>query len=76
MWNAAVVPQVRPDEVSAEYVGVYVAQCERPASSEPGRAVWAVVKLSQALGGMTMRALLGAGFSLGSQASGALFEVP
>ncbi|MGY1500587.1 hypothetical protein ACW4TU_29095 [Streptomyces sp. QTS52] len=67
---------VRTDEASAAYVGAHVTSCERPASSEPGRVVRAVVELSRAFGGMTMRALLGAELSLGPQASKTLFEVP
>lgn len=67
---------VRRDEASAAYVGVHVAGCGRPASSESGRAVRAVVELSRAYGGMTMRALLGAEFLLDSQTSETVFEVP
>ncbi|WP_157876529.1 hypothetical protein [Streptomyces graminilatus] len=67
---------VQTDEASAAYVDVCKARCERPASSEPGLVVRAVVELRRAFGGMAMRALLGAEFSLDSQASGTLFEVP
>ncbi|MEV7811111.1 hypothetical protein AB0P05_10260 [Streptomyces flaveolus] len=67
---------VRTDEASAAYVGSYVTRCERSASPEPGRAVRAVVELSQAFGGTTMRALLGAEFSPGPEGSVTVFEVP
>lgn len=67
---------VRTDEASAAYVGVHAARCERPASPEPARAVRAVVELSRAFGGMTVRALLGAEFSLDPRGSVTVFEVP
>jgi hypothetical protein len=67
---------VRTDEVSATYVGVHAAHCERSASSGPGREVRAVVELSRAFGGMRMRALLGAEFSPNPHGTLTVFEVP
>ncbi|MFF0969257.1 hypothetical protein ACWDQO_36145 [Streptomyces sp. NPDC003703] len=67
---------VRTDESSAAYVAMHVAHCERSASPGPERAVRAVVELSRAFGGMTMRALLGAEFSPDPQGSSTVFEVP
>ncbi|MEU1304325.1 MULTISPECIES: hypothetical protein [Streptomyces] len=66
----------RTDEASAAYVGVHAARCERSASPSLGRAVRAVVELSRAFGGMTVRALLGAEFSPDPQGSLTVFEVP
>ncbi|MEV6028789.1 hypothetical protein [Streptomyces sp. NPDC052036] len=67
---------VRADEVSAAYVGVRAARCARSASPGPGREVRAVVELSRAFGGVTMRALLGAAFSPDPQGTFIVFEVP
>ncbi|WP_152617710.1 hypothetical protein [Phaeacidiphilus oryzae] len=67
---------IRTDESSAVYVGTHVARCERAGPAEPVRAVRAVVELSRALGGMTMRALLGAEFSPDPSGSATEFEVP
>ena len=61
------MPEFGTDEASAAYAGVHVARCERPASSEPGRVVRAVVELNRAFGGMKMWAVLGAEFSRDSQ---------
>jgi hypothetical protein len=67
---------VLTEEASAAYVGAQVAGCERSASADSGRAVRAVVELSLALGGMTMRALLGAEFSPDPHGSSTVFEIP
>ncbi|WP_131765159.1 hypothetical protein [Candidatus Protofrankia californiensis] len=67
---------IRTDEASAAYDSAYATRCERPASAETGRAIRAVVELSRAFGGMTMRALLGAQFMPDPQSLVTAFEVP
>ncbi|MEV0280780.1 hypothetical protein AB0I22_30935 [Streptomyces sp. NPDC050610] len=67
---------VRTDEPSATYTHTDISRCERPTTAEPGRAVRAVVELSRALGGMHMRALLGAEFTPGPVGAVTVFEVP
>ncbi|WP_432137389.1 MULTISPECIES: hypothetical protein [unclassified Streptomyces] len=84
IWNGAPVilteggsrVAIRTDEESAAYVGVDIVCGERAAAPESGHAARAVVELSRALGGVTMRALLGAEFSPDPRGAVTVFEIP
>lgn len=67
---------IRVDEATAMYPGFGFKSCERPASGESGQSARAVVELRRSLGGVTMRALLGARFVPGAEGPATLFEVP
>ena len=64
------------DEPSAAYTGRYLSRGEWPASVEAGRSVRVVVEVMLAFGGMTMRALLGAQFTVDPLTTVTAFEVP
>lgn len=66
---------IRDDEPSAVYAARRVVCREVSFVAAPGQRVRVVVELSRALGGMTMRALIGAGFTPDPTVAATVFEV-
>lgn len=67
---------IRSDEASAAYEGIHVVRSTKPAAPELAGPLRTVAELSRAMGGMTMRALLGARYTPDSTSTTTVFEVP